>query len=160
MGSHHSLHSQVTEDGDESSSESDSSQGEESCAEEEGKAEAGKSEIKTLSDEQEASEGEDQQECPHTQDTLTSVSQLFGEHEDTDPSPTLRRKSGPHGKSSARTGPKGTAQRNTPAGHHPGRKSHQTMRHFKMKPGKKHGCLTHTLMLGITTKLPTMSQAG
>ena len=34
---------------------------------------------------QEASDGEDQQERHHTQDTLTGVSQLFGEHEDIDP---------------------------------------------------------------------------
>ena len=45
----------------------------------------GKSEIETSTDEQEVSEGEDQQERPHTQDTLTGVSQLFGEHEDTGP---------------------------------------------------------------------------
>ena len=31
------------------------------------------------------SDGEDGQECPHTQDTLTGISQVFGEHEDTDP---------------------------------------------------------------------------
>ena len=45
----------------------------------------GKSKIDTSSDEQEASEGEDKQECPHTQDTPTGVSQLFSKHEDTDP---------------------------------------------------------------------------
>ena len=85
MGGHHSLHSGVTKDGDKSSSESDSSQGEESCIEEEDNAKAGKSKIETLSDKQEASQGEDKQEHPHTQDTPTSVSQLFDEHEDTDP---------------------------------------------------------------------------
>ena len=85
MGGCHSLHSQVTEDGNESSSESDSSQGEESCAEEEDNAKAGKTQIETSSDEQDASEGEDKQEHPHTQDTPIGVSQLFGEHEDTDP---------------------------------------------------------------------------
>ena len=65
-----------------SSSESDSSQGEGVSTEEEDNAEAGKSGIETSSNEQEASKGEDQQEHPHT---LTGVSQLFGEHEDTDP---------------------------------------------------------------------------
>ena len=85
MTGHHSVHSQVTENGDVSSSESDSSQGKRVGAEEEDNAEVGKSEIKTSSDEQEVSEGEDQQEHPHTQDTLTGVSQLFGKHEDTDP---------------------------------------------------------------------------
>ena len=68
-----------------SSSESDSSKGEGVSAEEEDNAEAGKSRIETSSDKQEASNGEDQQECPHTQDTLTGVSQLFGKHEDTNP---------------------------------------------------------------------------
>ena len=84
MGGCHSLHSQVTEDGNESSSESDSSQGEESCAEEDN-AKAGKSEIETSSDEHDASEGEDKQEHPHTQDTPIGVSQLFRENKDTDP---------------------------------------------------------------------------
>ena len=68
-----------------SCSKSDSSQDEESHAEKEDNAEVGMSEIRTLSDEQEASKGEEKQEHPHTQDTPTSVSQLFGEHEDTDP---------------------------------------------------------------------------
>ena len=54
-------------------------------AEEEDNAEVGKSRIETSSDEQEASNGEDRQEHLHMQDTLTSVNQLFGEHEDTDP---------------------------------------------------------------------------
>ena len=80
----HSVHSQATENGDVLSSESDSSQGEGVCTEEEDNAEAGKSEIETLSDKQEVSNGE-AQECPHTQDTLTGVSQLFREYEDTDP---------------------------------------------------------------------------
>ena len=68
-----------------SRSESDSSQAEGVSTEEEDNAEAGKSKIETSSDEQEVSEGEDQQEHPHIQDTLTGVSQLFGEHKDTDP---------------------------------------------------------------------------
>ena len=57
----------------------------ESVLREEDNAKEGKGGIETSSDEQEASDGQDQQECPHTQDTLTGVSQLFGEHEDTDP---------------------------------------------------------------------------
>ena len=75
-----------------SSSETDSSQGEGVGAEEEDNTEAGKSEIETSSDEQEVSEGEDQQEWPHTQDTLTGVSQLFSEHEDTNPESDSREK--------------------------------------------------------------------
>ena len=85
VSSHHSIHSQATENGEVSSSKSDSSQEKGVGAEEEDNAEEGKSGIKTSSDEQEASVGEDQQEHPHTQDTLTGVSQLFGKHEDTDP---------------------------------------------------------------------------
>ena len=85
VGSHHSIHSQATKNGNESSGKSASSQGEGSGGEEEDNAEVGKSETETLSNEQEASEGEDKQECPHTQDILTGVGQLFGKHEDTDP---------------------------------------------------------------------------
>ena len=73
---------------------------------------------------------------------------------------TLGRKSRPHGKSSTRIAPRRTAPRKTPVGHCPQRKSCQLMRCFEMKLGKKHSCLTHALMLGITTKLPTMSWAG
>ena len=92
MASCHSIHSQATRNGEVLRSESDSSQGKGVSAEEEGNAKAGKSEIKTSSNEQEASKGEDQQECPHTQDTLTSVSQLFSKHEDTDPESDSRKK--------------------------------------------------------------------
>ena len=35
-------------------------------------------------DGQVASDGEEGQECPHTQDTLTSISQVFSGHKDTD----------------------------------------------------------------------------
>ena len=75
-------------------------------------------------------------------------------------SPTPGRKSRQHGKSSARTAPRRTAPRKTPADHCLQRKSHQLMRCSKTELGKKHGCLTHTLMLGVMTKLPTMSRAG
>ena len=92
VASHHSVHSQATENGEVSSSESDSSQGEGDGTEEEDNAEAGKRRIETSSDEQEASDGEDQQEHPHTQDTLTGVSQLFSKHEDTDPESDSRKK--------------------------------------------------------------------
>ena len=88
----HSIHSQATRNGKVLSSESDSSQGKGVSAEEEDNAEAGKSEIETSSDEQEASKGEDQQECPHTQDTLTGVSQLFSEQEDTNSESDSREK--------------------------------------------------------------------
>ena len=95
MGSvvgHHSVHSQATKNGKVSSSESDSSQDKGVGTEEEDNAEEGKGRIKTSSDEQEASNGEDKQEHPHTQNTLTIVSQVFGEHEDTDPKSDSREK--------------------------------------------------------------------
>ena len=85
MASHHSVHAQATENSEVLSSESDSSQDEGVRAEEEDNTMEGKSGIETSNDEQEVSNGEDQQEHPHTQDTLTGVSQLFSEHEDTDP---------------------------------------------------------------------------
>ena len=40
--------------------------------------------IETSSDGQVASDGEEGQECTHTQDTLTGISQVFGTHKDTD----------------------------------------------------------------------------
>ena len=67
------------------SSESESSQDEGDGAEEDDNTEEDKGGIKTSSDGQMVSDGEEQQECPHTQDTLTDVSQVFDEHEDTDP---------------------------------------------------------------------------
>ena len=76
------------------------------------------------------------------------------------PSPTLERKSRQHSESSTRTVPRRTAPHKTPAFHHLPRKSRQLMRHSKMQLGKKHNCFTHTLMLGVVTKLPTMSRAG
>ena len=82
---HHSFHSHATEDSKVSSSESESSQDEGDNAEEDDNAKEDKGGIETSSDGQVASDGEAWQEHPHTQDTLTSVSQVFGEHEDTDP---------------------------------------------------------------------------
>ena len=80
----HSICFHDTEDGKVLSSKSESSQNEGDGAEEEDNTEEDKGGIKTSSDGQETSNGEEWQECPHTQDTLTSASQLFGEHEDTD----------------------------------------------------------------------------
>ena len=81
----HSIHSHATKDGEVSSSESNSSQDEGDGTEDEDNTEEGKGGIETSSDEQEVSNGEDWHEHPHTQDILTGVSQLFGEHEDTNP---------------------------------------------------------------------------
>ena len=68
-----------------SSSKSESSQDEADGTEEDDNAEEDKGGIETSSDGQVASDGEEQQEHPHAQDTLTSISQVFGKHEDTDP---------------------------------------------------------------------------
>ena len=88
MGSvagHHSVYSHATEDGKVSSSESELSHGKGDGAGEDDNTEEDKGRIETSSDGQVASDGEEGQECPHTQDTLTSISQVFSGHEDTDP---------------------------------------------------------------------------
>ena len=85
VAGHHSVRSHATEGGEESSSESKLSHGEEDVTGEDETTEAGKGGVKTLSDGQVASDGEEGQECPQTQDTLTGVSQVFSRHEDTDP---------------------------------------------------------------------------
>ena len=95
MGSvagHHSVHSHTTEDGEVSSSESKLSHDEGDGTGEDDNAEEDKGGIETSSDGQVASDGKEGQECPHTQGTLTSVSQVFGGHEDTDPELNLREK--------------------------------------------------------------------
>ena len=85
MASHHSVHSHATEDGEVLSSESKSSQDKGDGTEEDDNTEEDKGGIETSGDRQVASDGEERQECPHTQDTLTGISQVFGEHEDTYP---------------------------------------------------------------------------
>ena len=88
MGSaadNHSIHFHATEEGGVSSSESKSSHNEGHGIGEDDNAEEDKGGIETSSDGQVASDGEEGHECPHTQDTLTGISQVFGEHEDIDP---------------------------------------------------------------------------
>ena len=80
-----SVCSHATEGSEVSSSESELSHDEEDIAGEDENTEADKGGVKTSSDSQVASDGEEGQECPHTQDTLTGISQVFGTHEDTDP---------------------------------------------------------------------------
>ena len=72
---------------------------------------------------------------------------------------TLERKSRQHDKGSIGTVPRRTAPQKTPVDHCLPRKGCQLTRCSEMELDKKHGCLTHALMLGIMTKLPTMSQA-
>ena len=76
MAGRHSVHSHATEGGRESSSESELSHNEEDAPGEDENAKADKGEAETSSDGQVASDGED---------TLTSVSQVFGTQEDTNP---------------------------------------------------------------------------
>ena len=89
---YHSVCSHATEDSEVLSSESESSHDEGDSTGEEDNAKEDKGGIKTSTDRQVASDGKEGQEHPHTQDTLTSISQVFGEHEDMDP------KSEPRGK--------------------------------------------------------------
>ena len=88
MGSaagHHSIRSHATKGSEVSSSESELSRNKEDVTGEDENAEADKSGVETSSNGQVASDGEEGQECPQTQDTLTSISQVFGRHEDADP---------------------------------------------------------------------------
>ena len=73
--------------------------------------------------EQKASKSEDKQEHPHTQDTLTSVSQLFGEHEGTDPKTDSEEKVQTTWKRQHKDSPRRTAPRRTPVNCCPQRKS-------------------------------------
>ena len=82
---HHSICSHATEDDEVLSSEFESSHDEGDSTEEDDNAKEDKGGIKTSSDEQVASDGKEGQDHPHTQDTLTGVSQIFSEHMDTDP---------------------------------------------------------------------------
>ena len=83
--SRHSIHSHATEDDEVSSSESESSHDDGDGTTEDGNAKEDKGRIETSSDGQVASDDEEGQEHPHTQDTLTGISQVFGGHKDTDP---------------------------------------------------------------------------
>ena len=68
-----------------SSSESELSHDEEDVTGEDENAKADKGGVETSSDGWVASDGKDGQDHPQTQDTLTSISQIFGRHEDADP---------------------------------------------------------------------------
>ena len=85
VAGHHSVCSHATEDGEVLSSESKPSHNKGDDAGEDDNAKEDKGRIKTSSDGQVASDGKEGQECPHTQDTLTSIGQVFSGHEDTDP---------------------------------------------------------------------------
>ena len=72
--------------------------------------------IETSSDGQEASDGEERQEHPHTQDTLTGVSSLANTRTQTW-NQTLERKSSLPGKSGTQKALRRTAPQKTPANH-------------------------------------------
>ena len=94
MGSaagHHLVRSHATEDSEVSGSKSKLSHDEGDGAGEDDNAEE-KGRIKTLSDGQVASDGKERQDCPHTQDTLTGIIQVFSRHKDTDPESDPREK--------------------------------------------------------------------
>ena len=93
--SHHSVHSHATEGGEVPSSKFELSHDKEDVTGEDENAKADKGGAETSSDGQVASDGEEGQECPQTQDTLTGISQVFGGHEDTDPESNPREKTKP-----------------------------------------------------------------
>ena len=77
MGSaagHHSVRSHVTKGSKVLSSKSKLSCNEEDITDKDENAEADKGMVETSSNGQVASDGEEGQECPHTQDTLTGIS--------------------------------------------------------------------------------------
>ena len=79
-----SAQSQVTDDNQETSSESELSNKEEGAPCEDEDTEAGKGEVEVSSDSQAVSDGEEGQGCPQIQNTLTGISHIFGMHEETD----------------------------------------------------------------------------
>ena len=95
MGSaagHHSVHSHAIKGGEVSSSESKLPHDEKDIAGKDENAEADKGMLETSSNGQVASDGKEGQECPHTQDTLTGISQVFSRDEDTNPESNPREK--------------------------------------------------------------------
>ena len=79
-----SVQSQVTDDGQETSSESKPSHEEEDAPCEDEDAEASKGKAEVLSDGQAASDGEEGQGHTQIQNTLTGISHIFSMHEETD----------------------------------------------------------------------------
>ena len=159
VADHHSVHSHPTEGGEESSSESEFSHNEEDATGEDENAEADKGGAEASSDGQVASDGEEGQVCPQTQDTLTSVSQVFGTHEDTDPESNPGEKIQSIWQKWHPTSPKEDSPPRNPANHLL-RRSHPQMRHSAMRPGKELSSWTHVSMLGITKRLLKALWAG
>ena len=78
-----SAQSQVTDNGQKTSSKSKPSQEEEDAPHEDEDVEVGKGDVKVLSDGQVASDGDEGQDHDPIQNTLTGVSHVFGMHEET-----------------------------------------------------------------------------
>ena len=75
---------QVTDDSQETSSESEPSHEEEDAPCKDEDVESGKGEVEVLSNGQVASDGEEGQGCPQIQNTLTGISHVFSMHGETD----------------------------------------------------------------------------
>ena len=162
MGSaagHHSVHSPATEDGEVSSSESKSSHDEGDSAVKDGNAKEDKGGIKTSSDRQVALDGEEGQEHPHTQDTLTSISQVFGGHKDTDPELDPREKIQSIWQKWCPKSPKEDSPMKESSELSSSEEEPPTDKALRDGAGKKNGCWTCILRLGIATKLPKVLQA-
>ena len=154
-----SVHSHATKGGKVSSSESELCCNEEDIAGEDENAEADKGGVETSSDGQVASNGEDRQECPQTQDTLTSVRQVSGRHEDTDPESNpgeefqpiwqKQRPKSPKEDSPLKVSRESSSEEEPP-----------TDEALDERPGKKLSCWTQVSMLGITKRLLKALRAG
>ena len=150
----------ATEDGEVSSSESKSSHDEEDGTAEDGNTGEDKGGIKTSSNGQMASDGEERQEHPHTQDTLTGVSQVFSGHEDRDPESDPGEKIQSiwqkwHPKSPKEDSPLKESSKSSSAEEEP-----PTDEALHNRARQKAWLLDTRLRLGITTKLPKVLQAG
>ena len=141
VAGHHSVRSHTTKGSEESSSESELSHNEEDAASEDENAEADKGGVETSSDGQVASDGEEGQVHPQTQDTLNSISQVFGTHEDTNPESNPREKIQSIWQKWYQTSPKEDSPPRNPANHLLRRSCPQT-RHSTMRPGKELGSWT------------------
>ena len=155
----HSVCSHTTAGSEESSGKSKLSHNEEDAAGEDENAEADKGGVETSSDGQVASDGEEGQECPQTQDTLTGISQVFSTHEDTDPESDPGEKVQSIWQKQHPKSPKEDSPPRNPANHLL-RKSHPQMRHSATRPGKELSSWTHVSMLGIAKRLLKVSWAG
>ena len=152
---HHSVHSHATEGGEVSSSKSILSRDKEDVTGEDENTEADKSGVETSSNGQVASDGE---EHPHTQDTLTGISQVFGTHEDTDPESKPEEKIQSIWQKWCPKSPKEDSP--LESSESSSEEAPPTDEAFCDEAKQKLGCWTHISMLGITERLLKASWAG